>query len=348
MVAFPFKIKVNSGAEIPVLMDTTAPLFIVGANGSGKSTLVQHILELSTKEGITCKRIAAHRQVTMESTLIGMTSSGRRDYAQNSRSVELSVQGRWMDRYAGNRWQAVLFDLVAQETDLGSRVLDKLYAGKRDEVDTIVKTERRPFDRINELLSLAGLPVNIKHNPENGVTMAIHKTAASSPYDMAQMSDGERSAVQIAAEVLTAERDSILLIEEPERHLHASIVVPFLTALFAERPDCSFVISTHELALPKSNRDSRVLALRSFKPNSQSDVTLLKRKPMPDWIRREMIGAREKILFVEGKSESLDTSLYEVLFPDVSIRPVGSYSNVIEAVKGVKSTWKSMNLKRLG
>lgn len=339
MVTFTFNITVNSGEEIPVLIDATAPLFIVGANGSGKTTLVQHILQLSTQAGMRCKRIAAHREVTMRSSRIGMTSSSRMSHAQNSRSEELADQGRWMDRYAGERWQAVLFDLVSQENDLGSRVLDKLYAGKRDEGYKIVETESRPFDRINELLSSAGLPIKIKYNPESGMTTAIHKTAESFSYDMAQMSDGERSAVQIAAEVLTAEKESILLIEEPERHLHSSIVVPFLTALFAERPDCCFVISTHELALPKSNRDAEVLTLRSFNPHTQSDVTLLTPKSdLPEWIRREMIGAREKILFVEGEAQSLDMALYEILFPNVSVRPVSSCGDVIKAVKGIAET----------
>ena len=49
---------------------------------------------------------------------------------------------------------------------------------------------------------------------------------------MAQMSDGERAAAIIAATVLVADPGTLFLIDEPERHLHRSIIEPFLSALF--------------------------------------------------------------------------------------------------------------------
>ena len=80
---------------------------------------------------------------------------------------------------------------------------------------------------------------------------------------MAQMSDGERSATMVAASVITAAPGTALLIDEPERHLHRSVIEPFLAALFNLRQDCSFVISTHEIALPNAFPDARILMVRS-------------------------------------------------------------------------------------
>ena len=84
---------------------------------------------------------------------------------------------------------------------------------------------------------------------------------------MAQMSDGERSATIIAANVITAESESVLLIDEPERHLHRSVIEPFLSALFTFRKDCIFVIATHEIALPVANSDTQVLMLIPIRSN---------------------------------------------------------------------------------
>ena len=65
------------------------------------------------------------------------------------------------------------------------------------------------------------------------------------------------------AHVITAEPDTVFLIDEPEKHLHRSISQPFLSALFDLRKDCAFIISTHEIALPLANPEERVLMLRS-------------------------------------------------------------------------------------
>ena len=73
------------------------------------------------------------------------------------------------------------------------------------------------------------------------------------------MSDGERSAALIAATVLTVKPETVLLIDEPELHLHRAIIEPFLLALFKQRTDCAFVVSTHEIALPMAHPDARVL-----------------------------------------------------------------------------------------
>ena len=72
------------------------------------------------------------------------------------------------------------------------------------------------------------------------------------------------AAMIIAAQVITAESGTVFLIDEPERHLHRSIIEPFLSALFElRRDDCTFVISTHEVMLPVANPDAKVLMLRS-------------------------------------------------------------------------------------
>ena len=54
----------------------------------------------------------------------------------------------------------------------------------------------------------------------------------------------------MAATVLTVDPGTTLLIDEPERHLHRAIIAPFLSALFEQRQDCAFVVSTLELYLP--------------------------------------------------------------------------------------------------
>ena len=53
-------------------------------------------------------------------------------------------------------------------------------------------------------------------------------------------------------------------------------------------------------------------------------------------LRADILGARRKILFVEGQETSLDKRLYALLFPEVAIVPKGSHFEVERAVKGVR------------
>src|SRR5690606_21719967 len=59
---------------------------------------------------------------------------------------------------------------------------------------------------------------------------------------------------------------------------------------------------------------------------------------IPEWLWVDVIGARRKILFIEGNDRtSLDQPLYSLLFPAVSVRPLESCKDVIRAVEGLRA-----------
>src|SRR5439155_760568 len=107
-----------------------------------------------------------------------------------------------------------------------------------------------PIKIINELLRLSNLPIEISDYENDKV---VARKSGGTPYSIAQLSDGERNALLVAADVLTVGAGTLVLIDEPERHLHRSIISPLLTLLFEKRRDCAFVVSTHEVMLPLDN-----------------------------------------------------------------------------------------------
>ena len=154
--------------------------------------------------------------------------------------------------------------------------------------------------------------------------------------------DGERNALLIAGNVLTAPSGTLLIIDEPERHLHRSIISPLLSQLFERRSDCGFVISTHDHDLPLEIPGARILLLRSCHFNGQNveswDADELPADvPIDDLLKRDLLGGRRNILFVEGTESSLDKLLYSLIFPMVSVVPKGSCHDVERAVSGVRA-----------
>ena len=196
-----------------------------------------------------------------------------------------------------------------------------------------------PFNQINEMLARGKLTVAL-HKTTDQNLLARHPQGDS--FGIEKMSDGERSAIIIAAHVITAESGTVFLIDEPERHLHRSIIQPFLSALFALRSgDCAFIISTHEIALPVATPEARVLMLRSCQWSGSQciawDAEILEpNSELPPELKLAILGSRKKILFVEGQRGSLDVSLYSVLFPTLSVNPIGSCEEVQKAVLGLR------------
>ncbi len=265
--------------------------------------------------------------------------------------MDSQEDARWKEQSPAERQSAILFDLVAKD-NTRYRTIGQYIDDKNPKKATAFAAKSKSlFQQLNELLNLGTIKVSLMNSNDEEI-LAQHGDNDLS-YSMAQMSDGERSATIIAADVLTVEPGTTLLIDEPERHLHRSIIEPFLSALFAKRRDCAFVISTHEIALPIANPAANVVILRSCVwngslPNAWETEVLESGAELPEDLKRDILGARRRILFVEGTANSLDLPLYSALFPELSVIPKESCDGVIRAVKGLRGSYKHHHVEAFG
>jgi hypothetical protein len=195
-----------------------------------------------------------------------------------------------------------------------------------------------PIQIINELMRLSNLPIEI--DVEEGQKIVAHKNGGNA-YSVAELSDGERNAFLIAADVLTAKPGTLILIDEPERHLHRSIISPLLKLLFDRRGDCAFLVSTHELALPLDTPKASTLLVRNCTYQGQNVLAwaadmLAPGTAIDDDLKGDILGSRKKMIFVEGTTQSLDLPLYSLLFPQTSVVPKESCRGVEHAVRGLR------------
>lgn len=339
MAAAPIAIQIPATNQPEGKLDITLPvdgrIFVVGPNGSGKSALIHYFVAHIGDHPL--RRISAHRQTWLNSSTIELTPKARRDAKTQFERGDRQQSSRWKDDAAAQRLMAVLFDLVAVENQRAREITDLMDSGQEKEAKAKASSSESSFKRINDLLRAGNMTVQIE--AVTGEEILAHHVGGE-PFSMAQLSDGERNAIILGATVLTVEPGTLLLIDEPERHLHRSIMEPFLTALFASRDDCPFIVSTHELSLPLAAPDAKVLLPRSCKWKSETpvswDIDVLRAgSTLPADLKQSVLGSRKIILFVEGEIESLDAPIYGLLLPDTTVVPKGSCNNVIRAVEGL-------------
>ncbi len=338
-----------SGEPLPISLQSSDRLFIVGPNGSGKSALIQHLV--SGHQGRNIRRISAHRQTWLDSGSLNLTPLGRRQFEEQSTNREKNDKARWRDYDSQQKQSAVLFDLVAKENTRARSITSFVDSKNLEEASRLAAESVSAFTQLNDLLSLGTLLITLENSKDEEI-LARHRNATDA-YSIAQMSDGERNAAIIGATVLTVDPGTVLLIDEPERHLHRSIVVPFLAALFTQREDCTFIVSTHELGLPAANPTASVLMVRSCEWESNRatawDIDLLQpNDELPEELRLAILGSRRTVLFFEGTGTSLDLPIYNALFPDISVAASGTSTDVQRAVEGMRGSQDLHHVEAFG
>lgn len=288
--------------------------------------------------------ISAHRQTWMESNAVPFSPQDKIKSQEHVRGQDSQPDARWKIWNATIRSGLVIADLIDSDNKLSRELADAYRSGNEAEAARLA-TKPQPLAEITELF--AGSGISIKLEVGENSTITARKNGGTS-YSIALLSDGERAALLIAGAVLTAKRGALILVDEPERHLHASIVTPLLLQLFAKRPDCFFVVSTHELSLPVGMPTAKTVLVRDSR-STETEVTawdldvLEPGVEVDDATKEAIIGSRRKMLFIEGTSSSLDKPLYELLFPGVSIFPRQSCRDVEHAVVSVRDaeavTW---------
>lgn len=331
---FEIEFPNETGTSISHSLKLGDILFILGANGAGKSSLVSRIFR---RHHQNARRISAHRQTWFASNTLDMTPLSRENLANSIRSHDQQERSRFRQDHAAERIGLAIYDLIDSDTALARAIADLVRAG--DTAGALEKAQTpAPIQVINELMRLSNIPIEISLEERQRV---VARREGSPPYSVAELSDGERNAFLIAADVLTAPSGSLVIIDEPERHLHRSIISPLLTLLFAKRVDCSFVVSTHEIMLPVDNPNAQTLLVRSCKydgsaPSAWKADFVPSNVPVDDELKRDILGARHRIIFVEGTERSLDAPLYSLLFPQVSVIPKATCRDVEHAVRGLR------------
>jgi len=339
----PITKQVGGGLTITVQGDK--PLFILGRNGTGKSALVQSLVGVL---GTSVVYLPGSRPSYFDQEFFSMTPATRKQYDAQSAHWDRSPDIRWHAMYGTQRNEKAVHDLQAREAQYNVDAIDEI---KRDGVHSKaiarLQAANSPLDQVNALLEIASLPITLLMQD------GLKAKRGNDVFSIAKMSDGERIATILAAEVVSAPAQTVFLIDEPELHLHRAIVIPLLAALISKRPDCGFVVSTHELELPRALQKGTLLLVRNVTwaggaARSWDVDTLTSVEEIPESLYIDILGSRQRMLFVEGTDGNLDAAIYPMLFDEVSVSSRGSCRQVAEAVTGIRAINEMHRVEALG
>jgi len=237
----------------------------------------------------------------------------------------------------GQRWNSapetfLLNDYEALAVLLFSENYDQLFRYAERARESVGRVEP-PMTRLDKAKAVweSVLPHRRLILKSSGI--AAVNSQGGQEYAAASMSDGERVVFYLIGQCLCVRSGSIVIIDEPEVHLHKSIQTKLWDAIEASRPDCTFVYLTHDLTFASERTGATKVCLKGYDGASFDWYEIPQTEGIPEDILLEVLGSRKPVLFVEGEQGSHDLEIYQMAYPSYTVKPLGSCEKVLEAVK---------------
>lgn len=321
---------------------------LIGANGSGKSRLGAWI-EFGPQGGYGVHRVSAQRSNTLpERTSPTSTNAARNQllygHADDNQRGQKRLR-RWGQKPATqplSDYDKLLNFLFAEEFNVATKFRQEAY-------DRQVAQEALPVVPQTKIDTLKSIWTDVLPHREiefrGGIVTAMGGGAG---YNGSEMSDGERVVLYLIGQVLCAPPNNLVVIDEPEIHIHSSIQARLWESLERQRDDCTFVYLTHDLDFAARKSDSTRVWIKSFDGQIWDWDLIPGDTGIPDRLLLEILGSRKDVLFVEGDRGSIDTAVYSVCLPSLSICPVGSCLTVIERTKSFRDLAEFHHIQAYG
>lgn len=318
----------------------------IGANGSGKTTLsnslkrylpengvvisAQKILIIPTFGGISNVNSTSQKLISNQAVDKTLKTTYSTDDNGNAYGILVNL---------GNDFKVLLDNLLAERSAKRNMFCDNHKRGMKDEAVPVTKLDKA-LDIWNSLIQHRIMKC------EDGINITID-TKDSLDYPAYQMSDGEKVILYYIAQVLQAPESGFVIIDEPEMYLHKTILQKLWDTLEKERQDCLFVYLTHDLDFATSRATANKLWIKSFTYPDKWEIESIPENELPKQLLMELLGSRNHVLFCEGEKGSIDDKIYNILFPEFTITPVGTCSSVINYTKAFNKL-PNINTKAYG
>lgn len=327
-MTFTFQIP-NSDQQTPIAIEPGSSVVFVGANGSGKTRLAVFIEDAA---GIDAHRISAHRALRLDPAVPKIRGADalrklRFGWDHENATIVHRATSRWADSKPAvgmlNDFDSLLQALFA---DQSVTTLDTHNQARSGTLTQATPTKFETLSAIwQRLLPHRQLIIS-------GDDIQVSVVGVSGTYPASDMSDGERAIFYLLAQSLVAAESSLLIIDEPELHVHPSIMSNLWDEIEAARKDCAFIFITHDLHFA-ATRAAQKYVVKSYVSTPSWAIELVPDDTgFSEEVTTLILGSRRPILFVEGAGTSLDLAIYRCCYSEWTVIPRGSCEQVIHAV----------------
>ncbi len=315
-------------------------LIIIGSNGAGKSKLGAWIEQQDLRN---VHRIGAQRNLNFNENIALKNYSQAEDLVfwgtnEERQKADKGYRWEWGKSFTTklmDDFENVLAALIALKNNENDDFVSKCKEAEKNN-DTKPNTPQTSID-ILKLIWNDVFPHRDLILDDSKFYASFLKDGKKVRYPANQMSDGERSVLYLASQVLCVPKDKKLIIDEPEIHLHRSIINRLWISLEKHRPDCFFIYITHDTQFASLHRNADKIWVQEYNGHCWK-LKKIEDNSLPEELLLDILGSRNNVIFVEGEKESFDTQLYSLIYPQYHIIPCGSCSQVIERTRTFNDT----------
>lgn len=172
-----------------------------------------------------------------------------------------------------------------------------------------------------------------------GKTVSFTNKSGSDTISYPLLSRGEKAALYYIAAALSAPEGALVLVDSPTLFVHPTAVDRLWEQIENARRDCRFIYDTNDANFASGHTRRTAIWIQDYNAGNHTwHYQIIENGELPDELFLQMMGSRRPILFTEGDStHSIDMRLYSVVFPELTIKPLGSCDKVIESTRSMQS-----------
>lgn len=342
------KLPPLSGDNTTPTLPATRQLTIVGGAGAGKTRFMHKLVDLNLRHAFSLSALSA---------LFPSQHTDSTPGSIDSLFDKFTNRLPFLRTDAENQLDKLIYMLIAEEFETLINIKQSNHQAEVEEGE--VKFSKKFKDKKAKKGTPTRLDLLIatwqRIFPTNKILISrgMMMFATASGQDLisaSQLSHSERAALYYCAAVLYAMPEAIIFVDSPSLFLHPSLMVTLWNAIEELRPDCRFIYDTVDVAFVNSRSQNICIWVKDFDAQNYTwNYEILSANENLDEMFLDLIGTRKPVLFIEGDlSHSIDSRLYPLLFPEATIKPLGSCDKVIETVRAFSGMKAVHNLESRG
>lgn len=309
----------------------------LGRNGCGKTTLAKEIAKLTN----ACL-IRANRSFSINEVILIQESIENIRKAKFEKAVSEYLDDNaiilFSDRNKVHELEQILSEMLVNRRISREKIFREVIESKSKQFgEDFISNLKSDIDYVIELWNDFFHCDNIELFLNDSYELKLRKgTKQSSGYNITEMSDGEKHVLYIVAMIVYAvktKHQRIVVVDEPEKHLHKSLLSELWDKLEYIFEECKFIYFSHDIDFIESRLQTKYWLKNLNHDTYETEIEKLDSNDEIPYDLYQLLGINKKVIFCEGDKNSYDYKIYSVLFPSWKVIPCGGCASVISNTK---------------